>query len=129
MKFAETHRNWGGIFRYLLVGGASFVVVSMIASLPLFFPTFPAPLATALGVLIGGVVNFAGHRYFTFGKNRPLLASLWRYCILITFNSALAAGIVAVLTTTFSSPLIMANCTSLLVITATTYVLLKRFVI
>lgn len=126
---AENCGNWGRVVRYLFVGGASFFVFTMIAALPLFYPGFPAPFATALGVTISALINFAGHRYFTFGKSRALLESLSRYCVLIGFNSVLAAGIVAVLTNAFSSPLFVANFASLLVITTIAYVLLPRFVI
>jgi putative flippase GtrA len=115
--------------RYLAVGSASFVVFFVLGSLPMLFPTLPAPPTTGIAVAAAGVVNFFGHRHFTFVSRRPLMESLPRYCLLIGFNSALGAGIVALLAGKFAMPLVGANLISLVAITVIAYLLLQKFVV
>lgn len=126
---AEYPWDFGRTVRYLIVGLVSFIVVISIGSLPVLYPKIPPPIATSFGVIIAGIVNFFGHRYFTFERNRPILESAARYCVLISFNSLLSGAIVAVLTGMFSTPVILANLASLVVITLSAYLLLQKFVV
>ncbi len=117
------------MFRYGLVGLASFLMFAGISALPVLIPVFPAPVATALGVLAAGLVNFFGHRHFTFAKTRSLSESLPRYCLLVGFNSLLAALIVGVLSGGLSMPVVASNFVGLVAITIVSYVALPRLIV
>lgn len=120
----------GRILRYLAVGLATVAVFfSVLHLLSMLFPALPAPFATGISIATSGIVNFFGHRHFTFTSRRSLMESLPRYCLLVGFNSALGAGIVAVLSGGLAVPLLVANAVSLVAITAIAYLLLQKLVI
>lgn len=115
--------------RYLIVGAASFFVFAGLSAVPIILPRIPAPIATGFAVTCAGIVNFFGHRHFTFSSARPLIESLPRYTALIAFNSLSGAIVVYGVTTLFGANLIVANAASLVSSTLVSYLLIRKFVI
>ena len=116
------------IARYVSVGILTFAVVATVSLLPALFPALPPSLAAAAAIVAAGIVNFSGHRYFTFASRRPLMASLPRYGALVGVNALLSSAIVGLLSGVWALPLLMANAVSLVTVTAIAYLLLQKFV-
>jgi putative flippase GtrA len=120
-------RRLGSILRYGSVGALSFATFSVISAAPALLPALPPPVATAAAILAAGVVNFLGHRWFTFRSQRSVGSSALRYLILLGVNAAAGGGIVA-LGLMAGLPLVAANAICLGVITIVTYIAMDRIV-
>ncbi|MCK6549438.1 GtrA family protein [Myxococcota bacterium] len=54
-------------------------------------------LGTAIGCIVGGLVNFGINRVWTFASNAPAASQAWRYALVSTSSALLNSGGVAVL--------------------------------
>lgn len=84
-------------FRYLLAGGAAFIVD--FALLALFRQVFGWPTWIAAGVAFVGsfAFTYTVQRYFTFGSQAPHGRALIKYALLVVFNTLATAAIVALI--------------------------------
>lgn len=119
-------RAWREMLRYGLVGGASLLVYAG-ASAALAFVMWPGP-AAGLAAIASGAINFYGHARYTFRTRRSVVSSLGRYASLVAFNAGLAALIVTILVDALGAPLFVGNVVALGVVTLSSFVLLKAFV-
>lgn len=60
----------------------------------------PAGVATFLGCVLGGIVNFSLNRYWAFGNRRPLLGAMLRYSA-VSGTSAFANACLVLAQTTW----------------------------
>lgn len=79
---------------YLFVGGSGFLLD--LGTLALLRSGFgmPAWLSAAAGFLVGTVYTFALHRKLTFSNDLSLGKSIYRYIILLAFNTVATSIIV-----------------------------------
>ncbi|TFD32752.1 GtrA family protein [Cryobacterium sp. TMT1-62] len=80
--------------RYLVIGGASFLID--FGLLALFFQAFAWPLwlATGAAFLISFVFNYLLQRAFSFSSQATHATALSKYLFLLAFNTAATIGIV-----------------------------------
>ncbi len=87
----------GGLFRNVLAAfvatGSDFAVVALLVSRGLLSPA----LATVIGCVVGGIVNFTMNRVWTFASQQATAPQAGRYLIVTTSSAALNGGLVAVL--------------------------------
>lgn len=81
--------------RYLLVGGASFMIDIGLLALLYEVASWPLWLSTASAFLTSFVFNYMLQRAFSFGGTGPYVSSLVRYAMLLGFNTIATIGIVA----------------------------------
>ncbi|MCI4658403.1 GtrA family protein [Cryobacterium zhongshanensis] len=82
-------------FRYLVVGGASFIID--FGLLALLFQVFDWPLwlATGTAFLTSFVFSYFMQRAFSFSSESPHASTLAKYLTLLAFNTLATIGIVA----------------------------------
>lgn len=75
------------IFRFIIVGGLSFAID--LGTLMLLHEVFGVELwlATPIAFLISLVFNFVLQRVFTFRAQNGRSVSLFKYCLLVAFNT------------------------------------------
>lgn len=80
--------------RYVVIGGASFLID--FGLLALFFQGFGWPLWTATGTafLVSFVFNYFMQRMFSFSSQAPHASALGKYLALLAFNTLATIGIV-----------------------------------
>lgn len=83
------------LVRYLLVGGASFMIDIGLLALLYEIARWPLWLSTASAFLASFVFNYMLQRAFSFGGKGSHVGTLIRYGMLLGFNTIAAIGIVA----------------------------------
>lgn len=81
-------------FRYLLIGGASFIIDFALLALLYQLAGWPIWLATGTAFLTSFVFNYALQRSFSFGSDASHLHTLVRYLCLLAFNTLATIAIV-----------------------------------
>lgn len=112
--------------RYGIVGAsslASYAAVNVL--LAGVFGVWPA-IAAGVAVCASAALNFVGHAWFTFRSERPLRSSLPRYVAVVFLNAGLAASLVGIGVEILAIHAVAANAISLVVVTVTTFFLLKH---
>lgn len=87
----------GGIGRTALAAGVATGADAALVSFLVHGLTFPPWAATALGCLLGGVVNFTINRFWTFKSSAPPIGQAGKYVFVSLTSAALNAGGVTVL--------------------------------
>jgi len=82
-------------FRYLVVGGASFVIDFGLLAVLFQVLHWPLWLATGTAFLTSFVFSYLMQRAFSFGSESPHASTLVKYLILLAFNTLATIGIVA----------------------------------
>lgn len=98
LEITRTVRNHSG-FRYLVVGGSSFVLDFMILYALHELVEIRLWLATGIAFLCSFAYNFTLQKVFTFSSTAQTRRSLVKYLILVAVNAIATIGIVAVLST------------------------------
>jgi putative flippase GtrA len=98
LEMTRTVRNHSG-FRYLVVGGSSFVLDFMILYVLHEIVEIRLWLATGLALLCSFAYNFTLQKVLTFSSTAQTPRSLVKYLILVAVNAIATIGIVAVLST------------------------------
>ncbi|MCA9598805.1 MAG: GtrA family protein [Myxococcales bacterium] len=87
----------GGLIRNVVAAfvatASDFAVVALLVSRGVASPA----IATVLGCVVGGIVNFSMNRIWTFASNQPTGPQAGRYLVVTTSSAALNGGLVAVL--------------------------------
>jgi putative flippase GtrA len=98
-SWIRTVANHSG-FRYLVVGGASFIID--FGLLALLFQVFGWPLwlATGTAFLTSFVFSYFMQRAFSFSSESPHASTLAKYLTLLAFNTLATIGIVALVDVT-----------------------------
>ncbi|MBA4172800.1 MAG: hypothetical protein C0511_09140 [Hyphomicrobium sp.] len=113
--------------RYLFVGGTT-LLLYLATSFGFARLGVPAALSASVAVLVSGAFNLMAHVRVTFPGASTDLSTAIRYGALLGANSLTAAGIVA-LSTHFGHGLALANALALIVVTTTSYFVLKHWIL
>jgi putative flippase GtrA len=81
--------------RYLVIGGASFLIDFGLLAVLHQFLSWPLWLATGSAFLASFVFNYSLQRTFSFGSNAKHAGTLVKYVLLLGFNTLATIGIVA----------------------------------
>lgn len=81
-------------FRYLLVGGTSFLIDAGILALLHEVLGVPVPIATAVAFLVSFVFNYTAQRRFAFGSDVHYGRGAVKYAVLVAVNTLVTVGIV-----------------------------------
>ena len=82
--------------RYLLAGGLAFLVDFALLALFREILGWPTWFAAAAAFIVSFAFTYTIQRFFSFRSDTPHGAALLRYTLLVIFNTAATAGIVAV---------------------------------
>lgn len=88
------------VIRYLAAGGTSFIVDFGLLALLHVVLSVPLWAATAVAFLISFFVAYSLQRVFAFSATNPHGRALFRYTLLVAFNTLATIGIVAVVSKT-----------------------------
>lgn len=104
------HRPLGRVLR-LLIGSATATSVDAVVLLTLVWVLrVPITIATVLGCLCGGAVNFALTRAWVFGsRDRAWVAQAVRYFVVVVGGGALVSGAAVAALTALGLPLFVAK--------------------
>lgn len=90
----------GSAVRYLVAGGAAFLVDLGLLALLRNVLGWPTWLAAAVAFLLSFAFTYTVQRYFTFGSRAPHGVAILKYAALVAFNTVATAVIVALIDAT-----------------------------
>ena len=90
----------GSAVRYLVAGGAAFLVDLGLLALLRNVLGWPTWLAAAIAFLLSFAFTYTVQRYFTFGSRAPHGVAILKYAALVAFNTLATAVIVALIDAT-----------------------------
>jgi putative flippase GtrA len=90
----------GSAVRYLVAGGAAFLVDLGLLALLRNVVGWPTWLAAAIAFLLSFAFTYTIQRYFTFGSRAPHGVAILKYAALVAFNTLATAAIVALIDAT-----------------------------
>ncbi len=94
-------RIWrNSAFRYLLAGGSAFIVDAGMLALFREVLHWPVWVAAAVAFVLSFFFTYFAQKMFAFGSALPHGNALFRYLVLVVFNTAATAAIVAVVAMT-----------------------------
>lgn len=86
---------WGSsAVRYLVVGGVAFLFDLFLLWVAHEALRIPLPIASAIAFLASFVVTYTLQRVVAFGSDARVAPSVFRYAVLVGFNTVATAGIV-----------------------------------
>lgn len=95
------HDTWSNsAFRYLLAGGAAFLVDAGLLALFLYVFGWPVWLSAAVSFVLSFAFTYTAQRLFTFKTTLPHGKALIRYVLLVAFNTVATSLIVTLLSGT-----------------------------
>lgn len=81
--------------RYLIAGGAAFVMDFALLAIFRQVLGWPTWVAAGAGFVLSFAFTYTAQRIFSFESDTPHGRSLFRYAVLVAFNTVATAGIVA----------------------------------
>lgn len=94
LRFTVASVTGHSAFRYLLVGGASFLIDFGLLALLYAALAWPLWIATGTAFLTSFVFNYAMQRSFSFGSTEKHVSTLVKYLVLLAFNTVATIAIV-----------------------------------